>query len=31
MNSIASWDEMPLFDNEEAEAAFGRTTGWTCA
>ena len=22
MNSIASWDEVPLFDNEEAEAAF---------
>ena len=22
MNSIASWDEIPLFDNEEAEAAF---------
>jgi predicted DNA binding CopG/RHH family protein len=22
MNSIANWDEVPLFDNEEAEAAF---------
>ncbi len=22
MNSIAAWDEVPLFDNEEAEAAF---------
>ena len=22
MNAIASWDELPLFDNEEAEAAF---------
>jgi hypothetical protein len=22
MNAIASWDEVPLFDSEEAEAAF---------
>ncbi len=22
MNLIANWDEVPLFDNEEAEAAF---------
>lgn len=22
MNSIATWDDIPLFDNEEAEAAF---------
>ena len=22
MNGIGSWDEVPLFDNEEAEAAF---------
>lgn len=22
MNAIANWDEVPLFDNEEAEAAF---------
>ena len=22
MNSIANWEEVPLFDNEEAEAAF---------
>ena len=22
MNSISSWDDIPLFDNEEAEAAF---------
>lgn len=22
MNSIATWEEVPLFDNEEAEAAF---------
>jgi hypothetical protein len=22
MNTIANWDEVPLFDNEEAEAAF---------
>lgn len=22
MNAIATWDEVPLFDNEEAEAAF---------
>ena len=22
MNTIASWDEVPLFDSEEAEAAF---------
>ena len=22
MNAIASWDELPLFDNEEAEAAY---------
>ena len=22
MNGITSWDEVPLFDNEEAEAAF---------
>ena len=22
MNSVSSWDDIPLFDNEEAEAAF---------
>ena len=22
MNSVANWEEVPLFDNEEAEAAF---------
>lgn len=22
MNAVSSWDELPLFDNEEAEAAF---------
>ncbi len=22
MNTIASWDEVPIFDNEEAEAAY---------
>ena len=22
MNAVASWDEVPLFDNEEAEASF---------
>ncbi len=26
MNSVATWDEVPLFDNEEAEAAFWADT-----
>lgn len=26
MNAIANWDEVPLFDNEEAEAAFWAET-----
>jgi len=26
MNAIASWDEVPLFDGEEAEAAFWADT-----
>ena len=26
MNAIASWDEVPLFDSEEAEAAFWAET-----
>jgi predicted DNA binding CopG/RHH family protein len=26
MNAIASWDEVPLFDSEEAEAAFWADT-----
>lgn len=26
MNALASWDEVPLFDSEEAEAAFWEDT-----
>jgi len=31
MRTFANWEEVPIFDNEEAEAEFWVENGRTCA